>query len=148
MRVHGGRLLAALCIVGLSKSGFAELPDNVITLAHPQVAWVLQITLANALEQYGAYKEGAGSYAYGQTRDEGIRYSLAIDKFADAKDARSCRDGEAVGIRNNPDLRGLKLEPSETGDIAELKVSGSVKTDKGKSEIPHLRCHLIVIADR
>lgn len=105
----------------------AEMPDRVLSLSHPGVNWLLQFELPNAVEQYNNYKDGAGSYAYGQTIDQRKIFSMAIHNYPGATDAKSCRDAELANMRKNPQLASLKIDQSESGESAYLRTSGTVQ---------------------
>ena len=116
-----------LSAVIASSHCIAEAPDRVLSLSHPRVKWMLQIELPNSVEQYNNYKEGAGSYAYGQTLDQRKMFSMAMHNYPGATDAKSCRDAELANMRKNPLLASQKFEPSESGEAAYLRVSGTVQ---------------------
>ena len=120
--------LSLIAAIGSSLS-VAETPDRVLSLAHPAVKWLLQVELPNAVEQYNHYKEGAGSYAYGQTTDRRKLFSMAIHRYPGATDAKSCRDLELQNIRENPLFASHRIDASESGESAYLRTSGTTQIE-------------------
>jgi hypothetical protein len=123
------RFVFLLIAVMASSLCFAEAPDRLLSLSHPSIKWMLQVELPNAVEEYNNYKEGAGSYAHGRTMDERILFSMAMHKYPGATDAKSCRDVELVNTRKNALMANFKFEPSESGEVAYLRTSGTVQME-------------------
>jgi hypothetical protein len=119
--------LCALIIAPLSTCAFAEAPDQLISITHPSIKWRLQFEMPNALEQYNNYKDGAGTYAVGQSSDGKLNFSMVLHRYPNSSDAKSCRDREMENIRANPKTTDLKLEPYEDRDASILKTSGEIR---------------------
>jgi hypothetical protein len=117
-------LLLALALTTGTQAG-AETPDRLLTLSHPGVKWNIQFEFPGALEQYNQYKEGAGSYAHGQTIDQRKRYSMVIHQYPGATDARTCREVDAATVRKHPLFAKHEITESESGDSAYLRVRGA-----------------------
>ncbi len=107
----------------------AETPDRFLSLSHPAVKWILQFELPGAVEQYNHYKEGAGSYAYGQTMDRRKLFSMAIHNYPGGMDAKSCRDAELQNIRKSTLFTSHKIDTSESGESAYLRTSGTTQIE-------------------
>jgi hypothetical protein len=110
--------------ITMSSLTLGEMPDRILSLAHPGAKWTLQFELTNAVEQYNHYKDGAGSYAYGQTIDQRTLFSMAIHNYPNATDAKSCREIDAANVRKHPLFASHKIDQSESGESAYLRTRG------------------------
>jgi len=120
----------------------AETPDRYLALTHPAVKWMSRAELPDALEQYNQYKEGAGAYARGLTRDGRTRYSMVIHRYPGASDARSCRDSELANIRKNPLTAQLQIDTAELGGAAYLRTHGTITTGQQTGYTQHVHRYL------
>lgn len=121
---HSIRQWLFVFAIAASPCAVAETPDRMLTLSHPGVKWHLQFEFPNALEQYNNYKEGAGSYAYGQTLDQRKLFSMALHNFPGATDAKSCREVDAANVRKHPVFASHEITETESGDSAYLRTRG------------------------
>lgn len=115
-----------LFVIAIVASPFAgaETPDRVLTLSHPGVKWHLQFEFSGAVEQYNNYKDGAGSYARGQTLDQRKLFSMVIHNYPGATDAKSCRAVDAATVRKHPVFANHEITETESGDSAYLRTRG------------------------